>query len=106
MLPIQFFELRFEIIIHQRDRQIGRAVDNANAKPAQGGSELFRALDVDRPEAHPAFVKVLPDYIGSEAEICPISSSRIRCSACLADQVAALDQSANGLPDLIGREFS
>ena len=48
----------------------------------------------------------MPDYIGSEAEICPISSSRIRCSACLADQVAALDQSANGLPDLIGREFS
>ena len=40
VLPVQFGQSSFEIIAHQRDRQIGGAFHDANAQPPQGGAEL------------------------------------------------------------------
>ena len=37
----------FEIIVHQHDRQVGGALDDANAQPAQGGPEFGLPLHVD-----------------------------------------------------------
>jgi hypothetical protein len=47
MLLVQFGQSTFEIIVHQRDRQIGGALNDANAQPAQGGPEFRFPLHVD-----------------------------------------------------------
>ena len=49
---------RFEIIVHQRDRQVGGALDDANAQPAQRGAEFRCPLHVDRLNAHAAFLEI------------------------------------------------
>src|SRR5215471_1133820 len=40
MAAVQFRQLRFEIIVHQRGRQAGGALDDANAELAQGSPEF------------------------------------------------------------------
>ena len=58
MPPVQFCQLRFEIIVHQRDRQAGGALDDANAELAQGGREFRCSLHIDRLNAHTTFLEI------------------------------------------------
>ncbi len=51
MPPIQFCQLRFEIIVHQRDRQPGGG-------HAQGGPEFRCSLHIDRLNAHTTFLEI------------------------------------------------
>ena len=52
MLSVQFVQPSFEIIAHQRDRQVGGALDDTDAQPLQGDLELGRTLHVDGLDAH------------------------------------------------------
>ena len=62
----------FEIIAHQRDRQIGRALHDANAQPAQGGAKLRCTLHVDRLNAHATLLEIFLRVLRRQAEACPI----------------------------------
>ena len=72
MLPVEFSQASFEIIAHQRDSQIGRALHDANAEPAQGGAKLRCALHVDRLNAYAALLQIFLRVIRRQAEACPI----------------------------------
>ena len=63
---------RFEIIVHQRDRQIGGALDDANAQLAQGGPEFGCPLHVDRLNAHTTFLEISLRNLRRQAEARPI----------------------------------
>jgi hypothetical protein len=56
---VQFGQLPFEIVVHQRNRQIGGALDDLNAEVAQGAAEFGGAAYVDRFDAHPAIAEIL-----------------------------------------------
>ena len=75
-LLVQFGQPPFEIVVDQRDRQIGRTIDDVNAEFAQGGGEFGRALDVDRFDAHAAIREILFGDVGWQAEARPISVHR------------------------------
>ena len=74
---------RFEIIAHQRDRQVGGALHDANAQLAQGGAELRCALHVDRLNAHATFLEISLRDLRRQAEARPIggrgAGGRARC---------------------------
>ena len=58
MLPVQFAKAFVEIIVHKRDRQVGGAFDNANAKLTQSGLELRCTLHVDRLNADTTILEI------------------------------------------------
>ena len=102
MLPVQFGQSSFEIIVHQRDRQVGGALDDANAQPAQGGAELRCTLHVDRLNAHTTILEISLRGLRRQTEACPIgrhgASGRARCR----NDIAALDQPLQGFVDFVG----
>ncbi len=101
-LLVQFGQPSFEIIVHQRDRQVRRAIDDANAEFAQGGTEFRRALHVDRFNAHPAISEILLRHAWRQAEARPIAGysagGRVRCR----NDIAALDKPLESFLDLVG----
>ena len=105
MLPVQFGQSSFEIIAHQRDRQVGGALDDANAQPTQGGAEFRCTLHVDRLNAHTAFLEIFLRGLRRQAEARPIggrgASRRARCR----DNIAAVDQPLQGFLDFVGRKI-
>ena len=92
----------FEIIAHQRDRQVGGALYDANAQPAQGDAELRCTLHVDRLNAHTTFLEISLRGLRRQTEARPIggrgAGGRARCR----EDIAAVDQPLQGFVDLVG----
>ncbi len=82
------------------DRQVRRAFDDPNAELAQRGTELGRALHVDRFNAHTAIREILLRESRWQAEARPIAvdGARRRCR----DDVATLDQPLQRFLNLLG----
>ena len=72
MLPVQLSQACVEIIAHQRDGQIGRALHDANAEPAQRGGKLLCTLHVDRLNADAAGLETFLHGLRRQAEACPV----------------------------------
>ena len=104
-LPVQFGQPSFEIVVHQRDRQVGGTLDDANAELAQGGTEFRRTLHVDRFNAHTTIREILLGDSRRQAEARPIAGHGAGGSARCRDDIAALDQPLEGFLDLVGRKI-
>ena len=72
-LPVQFGQPPFEIIVHQRDCQVRRLLDDVNTKFAQGGRELGGSLNVDRLNAYATIPEIFLCAPGRQAEARPIA---------------------------------
>ena len=106
MLPVQFGQLCFEIIVHQRDRQVGGALHEANAQLAQGSAEFLAALHVDRLNAHTTFTEIFLRDLRRQAEARPIGGRGVfRGRSPFRADIAAVDQPFQGFVDLVGRKF-
>ena len=105
MLPVQFGQSSFEIVVHQRDRQVGGSLDDANAELTQGGAEFRCTLHVDRLNAHATFLEILLRGLRRQAKARPIgghgAGGRARCR----DDIAAVDQPLESFVDLVGRKI-
>ena len=104
-LLVQFREPPFEIIVHQRDRQIGRTLDDVDAEIAQRRTQLRRPLHVDGFDEDTAVLEVLLRYVGRQAEACPIAGDRPIGGLRPRHDIAPLDQPLEGFLDLVGRIF-
>ena len=81
-----------KIIVHQRDRQIRGALDDANAQPAQSRPKFRFSLHVDGLNAHTPFLEILLCGLGRQPEARPIGGcDAIRSARCRKD-IAAVDQ--------------
>jgi hypothetical protein len=105
VLPVQLGQPPFEIVVDQRDRQVGGALDHANAQRGQRGAELLCALDIDRLNAHPEFAELAFHCLRRQAEARPIRA-RGACGRARSDgDIAAIDQPLQGFVDLVGRKI-
>ena len=106
MLPVQFGQSSFEIVVHQRDRQVGERFDDANAELAQRGAEFRRTLHVDRLNAHTTVLEISLRGLRRQPEARPIgrrgASGRARCRK----DIAAVEQPLQRFVDLVGRKIS
>src|SRR4029453_5669653 len=105
MLLVQFSQPSFEIIAHQRDRQVGGTLHDANAQPPQGSAELGCTLHVDRLNAHTTFLEIFLRDLRRQAQAPPIGGYGFRRSAMFRDDKAAIDQPLQGFVDLVRREI-
>ncbi len=105
MLPVQFGQSSFEVVAHQRDRQVGGALQDANAQPFQGGAELRCTLHVDRLNAHTTFLEISLRGLRQQAEARPIGGHGVYRRARFRDDEAAVDQPLQGFVDLVGRKI-
>ena len=105
MLPVQFGQSLLEIIAHQRDRQVGGALDDANAQSSQRVAEFTCPLHIDRLNAHATFLKIFLRGLRQQAEARPIGGRRAGGRTRRADDVAAVDQPLQGFLDFVGRKI-
>ena len=103
--PVQFGQLSFQIVVDQRDRQVGGTLDHANAELAQRGAKRSRTLHVDRFDAHPTTSEILLGDSRWQAEARPVAGHCAGGSGRGWDDIAALNQPLEGLFDLIGRKI-
>ena len=104
-LPVQFGQSSFEIVVDQRDRQVGGALDDANAELAQRGAERSRTLHVDRFNAHPTISEILLRDSRRQAKARPVAGHGAGGSGRCRDDIAALNQPLEGFLDLVGRKI-
>ncbi len=106
MLLVGLGEPSFEIVAHQRDREVGGALHHAHAHRRQGGGELARALHVDCLDADAAALEILHGGFGRNAEARPIAGDSAGAGtgrgARGRHHMAALDQPSQGFLDLVG----
>ena len=105
MLPIQFGEARFEIIVHHHDRQFGFAGDDANAELRQCGAKFLCALHIDRLNTHAVFLEILLGRFRRNSEACPVRTCRARRRTGFRNDVAAFDQALKRFIDCVGWIF-
>ncbi len=104
-LPVQFGQTSFEIIVHQRDRQVRGTLDDANAELAQGGTERSPTLHIDRLNAHPTISEILLRDPRRQAEARPVAGHGAGGSGRCRNDIAAFDQPLEGFFDLVGRKL-
>ncbi len=104
VLPVQFRQSCFEVIVDQGDGQIGGTLHDAHAQCSEGSAELLGAVHVDRLNAHPALVEIFRCRLGRQPEACPIAGRGVRGRACARrrNHIAAVDQPLQGFLDLVG----
>ena len=105
MLPVQWLELSFEIIVDQDDREIGRAIDDADTELAQCSAKFLGALGIDRLNAHLAFLQIFRRHLQRNAQRRPIAGGGVDGRLPFRQDVAAVDQPLDGLVDYVGRKF-
>ena len=105
MLPVQFLKSFFEIIIDQRDRQVGGALHDANAELTQGGAEFCCALHVDRLDAHTKFLEIFLRRLRQQAEARPIGGCGAGRGTRRRDDKSAVGQPLQSLMDFVGRKI-
>ena len=98
-------KLFFEIIAHQRNRQIGGALQDANSQLLEGRRKLSFTLHVDRSNAHTTFFEISLCSIRQQAQARPIGGSGFYRRARFRDDEAAVDQALQGFLDLVGRKI-
>ena len=104
-LPVHLGQPPVEIVVDQRDRELGRTLGDLNAEFAQGRGKFFGAFDIDRFDPHGAIAEILLRDLGRQAEARPISSDgAIECVRCSCNDVSALEQPLDRFLDLVGRK--
>jgi hypothetical protein len=105
--PVQFLQPAVEIVVDQRDRQVGfglLALHDVNAQRLQGGTELGCALHVDRLKAHTAFLETALRGVRQQAEARPIgadgAAGRTRCR----NDKTAIEETLQRFLDFVGRK--
>ena len=82
-LPVQLGQPPVKIVVHQRDRELGRTLGDLNAEFAQGRGKFFGAFDIDRFDPHGTITEILFRDLKRQAEARPISGdSAIECLRC------------------------
>ena len=105
MLPVQFGQSLLKIIADQRDRQVGGALDDANAQSSQRVAEFTCPLHIDRLNADTAFLKIFLHGLRQQAEARPIGGRRAGGGTRRADDIAAVDQPLQRFLDFVGRKI-
>ena len=105
MLPIQFGQPSFEIIVHQRNREDGGTLHDANAQICQTCFKLRCALHVDRVNAYAAAFQIGLGRLGRQAEARPIAGRGMCQRIRLGNDEAALHQPLECFVDLLRREI-
>ena len=104
-LLVQFRQSPLEIVVHQRDSEVRRALDDANAEFAQGGAERRRTVHVDRLNTHPAIFQILLGHSGRQAEARPVTLHGATGRTRRWNDIAPLNQPLEGFLDLVGRKI-
>src|SRR4051794_7659972 len=81
MAPVQIGKLRFKIVVDQRNCQVGRALDEADAELPQGGPEFARTGHVDRANACTKTLEVSLSGFRWQPEAGPIGCARTSAGA-------------------------
>ena len=102
MLRVQFVQAGFEIIVHQRDRQLGGALDDPNAQTSQGRAEFRFPLHIEGSNGHTTFLEILLRGPGRQAEARPIGGADATGRAGCWKDIAAVEQSLQGFMDFVG----
>src|SRR3954447_4239615 len=102
MLLVQFGQPSFEIVAHQRGRQVRRALYDANAEIAEGLAEFTLSVHVERMNAYPALAQVFLGDLGRQPKAGPIAGHSIGRSARCRQDVAPLDQPLERFLDFLG----
>ncbi|MCP2210205.1 UNVERIFIED_ORG: hypothetical protein J2R93_004617 [Bradyrhizobium japonicum] len=102
---VQFGEPAVKIIVHQRDRELWRALGDLNAEPTQGRGQLLGAFDVNRLDLHGATAKILLRDFRRQAEACPKTADGfVECWRYPRNDISAIEEPLDRLLDLVGRE--
>ena len=103
--PVHLRQPPVEIIVHQRDRELGRTLGDLNSEFAQGRGKFFGAFDIDRFDPHGAITEIFLRDLERQAETRPISSDgAIECVGCSCNDVSALEQPLDRFLYLVGRK--
>ena len=103
--PVHLGQPPVEIVVHQRDRELGRTLGDLNAEFAQGRGKFLGAFDIDRFDPHGAIAEILLRDLERQAEARPISSDgAIECVRCSRNDVSALQQPLDRFLYLVGRK--
>ena len=106
VLLVQFSQFSVEVVVHQRDGQVGRALHHAHPELTERSGKLLRAFHVNRLKAYATPLQVFLRSLGREAEARPIGGGRrIRGRAALRHDVAPVEQPLQGFVDLVGGKF-
>ena len=99
-------EFSVEVVVRQRDGQVGRALHHAHPELTERSGKLLRAFHVNRLKAYATPLQVFLRSLGREAEARPIGGGRrIRGRAALRHDVAPVEQPLQGFVDLVGGKF-
>src|SRR5450432_4297756 len=101
-LPVQLRQLPFEIVVHERDGQVGRTLDDANAKFAQRRIEFGGTLHIDRLNAHATIPEICVGHPGRQTETGPVAGDAACGRVRYRHDIAALEQPLERLVDLVG----
>src|SRR4051812_36692441 len=105
MILVQLSQSPIQVVTYQGNRQLGRAIDDANPKFAKRAAEFFAALDADRLNADRALLEIGLRDFGGKTEARPIGSNAAAGSALCRDDIGAIDQALERLVDFVGREM-
>ncbi len=101
-LQVQLGQLPFEIVVHERDGQVGRTLDDANAKFTQRRIEFGSALHIDRLNAHATILKICFRHPGRQTETRPVAGDGACGRVRYRHDIAALEQPLERLVDFVG----
>ena len=104
MAAVHGRESGIEVVVDQRDREVGRSLNETHAEALQGAFELGLALRVDRLHANPRLAQIARGHLLRQAERRPIGIGRPAASR-VAHDIAALQQPVQRRVDLIEREI-
>src|SRR6202048_2674390 len=105
MPGVQLCQASIEIIVHQGDGEIGRALADTNAKIIQRPFELGGTRDLDCLNADTTFFQIPLDGFGRNAKACPISARGVRQSERPRRCKASLDEPIDRFVHLVRRKF-
>ena len=105
MLPVQFTQARIEIIVHQRDREVGRTFQDAHAQLGQRGAKFSGTSSVNRLNAHRAVSKIVLGDVGRQPKARPIRCRNTGGGARCSYDETAVQKTLQRFVDFIGRKI-
>src|SRR3954470_13185325 len=106
MAPVQIGKPSFKVVIDQRNCQVGRALDQADAKIPQGGPEVTRTGHINRANACTKTLEVFFSGLRWQPEAGPIGRACTSAGARCRKDEPPLEQPPQCFLDLRCREVS
>jgi hypothetical protein len=104
-LLVEFGQAAVEIVVGERHREVGRAIDNTDAEIFQGHNQFLRTVHIEGFDADAAGVEILLCDFRRQAEARPESGHRARGRRRRLDQIASVGQALQRLLNFVRRKL-